>query len=253
MLVVIGIIILLIGIAIPAIRALTGNRNSGAAYNELSAVIGQARQDAMALQNYHGVLFYIDPKTDRVYAAFVQPAVLPSGTVTSAQVVLDTTPNREFMAMPNGVGLETINDSFAYTTTSNQSGLGKYLGYNPPASNSTNQTIKYGGLILFDGTGQLVTRTCAFACTLLGYSPGSTVTNTPANLSPSPYPQSCFGFVLFDRDALMNQSGVTTEGDVGWGDSNASANNESAKDTWLDSNSTPVLINRYNGTLLKGE
>ena len=33
----------------------------------------------------------------------------------------------------------------------------------------------------------------------------------------------------------------------------ASAADESAEELWLDSNSLPLLIDRYNGTLIKGE
>ena len=48
--------------------------------------------------------------------------------------------------------------------------------------------------------------------------------------------QSQFGLVLYDTEALANQ-GVTG----------------TAEETWLDTNATPVLVNRYNGTLLRAE
>jgi prepilin-type N-terminal cleavage/methylation domain-containing protein len=249
MIVVIAIIVLLIGIAIPAVRGLTGDRNTGAAYNELSAIIGQARQDAMALQTIHGVVFYLDPATDRIDAMYVQSVTPPSGYSTP-QVWLDTVPLREQMALPNGVGLQTIANP---SVTGNTPGSDRYLGFNPSST-----SIKFGGVILFDANGRLVTQTYCLLCnTIFGggavtnnaLQGGPPLPNTTVNGSHAYFPQSQFGFVLFDRDAFLNQG--FPDGDYGLDQSVTSYN--AAKDTWLDANSTPVLVNRYNGTLIKGE
>ena len=40
-----------------------------AAQNQLSAILGAARAEAIALQKVRGVFFYVDPTTDRVSAA----------------------------------------------------------------------------------------------------------------------------------------------------------------------------------------
>jgi prepilin-type N-terminal cleavage/methylation domain-containing protein len=156
MVVVIAIIVLLIGIAIPAVRGLTGDRNTGAAYNELSAIMGQARQDAMALQTIHGVVFYLDPNTDRIDAMYVQSVTPPSTTSITAQVWLDAVPQREQMALPNGVGLQTIANP---SVTGNYPGSDRYLGFNPSST-----ALKFGGVILFDANGRLVTQTYCLLC-----------------------------------------------------------------------------------------
>ena len=152
MIVVIAIIVALIGISIPAVRALNGTRNAGAALNQLSAIIGQARQDALALQTVHGVVFYLDPSTDRIYAMYVQSVTPPTGTAITAQVWLDTVPNREQMALANGVGLQTI----ANPSTSGPAD--RYMGFNPASP------CKFGGVILFDANGRLTSQTYCLIC-----------------------------------------------------------------------------------------
>jgi prepilin-type N-terminal cleavage/methylation domain-containing protein len=261
MVVVIAIIVLLIGIAIPAVRGLTGDRNTGAAYNELSAIMGQARQDAMALQTIHGVVFYLDPNTDRIDAMYVQSVTPPSGSNTP-QVWLDAVPQREQMALPNGVGLQTIANP---NVTGNAVGADRYLGFNPSLT-----AVKFGGVILFDANGRLVTQTYCLLCNSIfgggtvsnNILQGTPLPNTTANGSgfssyPGGFPQSQFGFVLFDRDAFLNQG--YTDGDDGLDPSVSTygmattAGSEAAEEVWLDANSTPILVNRYNGTLIKAE
>jgi prepilin-type N-terminal cleavage/methylation domain-containing protein len=251
MIVVIAIIVVLIGIGIPAVRALNGNRNAGASLNQVAAIIGQARQDALALQTVHGVVFYLDPTNDRVYAMYVQSVPPPTGTAINAQLWLDTVPNREQMALPNGVGLETINNPWPAWST-------RYLGFNP-----SNTNIKFGGVILFDANGHLDTQSYCLLCnTIFGggvMSNGALQTGTGPPVPNSNtaqggwvgYPYGQFGLVLFDRDAFLNQPGFT-DGSFGE-DTTVTQTVQSSKDLWLDQNSTPVLVNRYNGTLIKGE
>ena len=69
---------------------------------------------------------------------------------------------------------------------------------------------------------------------------------------------SQFGFVLFDREAFKAQS--FTDGDdtmdpavAGYGSVGASPPSEADEEAWLDKNSAPILINRYNGTLIRAE
>ncbi|HEX4124345.1 MAG TPA: prepilin-type N-terminal cleavage/methylation domain-containing protein [Tepidisphaeraceae bacterium] len=258
MIVVIGIIVLLIGIAIPAIRALTGDRNVGAAYNVVAAIIGQARQDAMAQSNtypYHGAMFFLNPATDRVTALFVEGEYPVNASVApGAQVWIDETPGREQIALPAGVGLQTIaNPSTAQPD--------RYLGFNPSSGSMAmgNVTVapKFGGLILFDSNGRLVSVTYCLLCSgppdLFGGTTTLPVPNSTTfsgfNTSTG-YPQSQFGFVLFDRDSYLGQGNV--DGSYGL-DSTVNTTMQTNQDNWLDTNSTPVLINRYNGTLIKGE
>jgi prepilin-type N-terminal cleavage/methylation domain-containing protein len=71
-LVVIGIIALLAGLAIPAVNALTGSRSVESTRNLVAALLGQARTTAINDGFYAGVLFTIDPGTQRTSAWIVR-------------------------------------------------------------------------------------------------------------------------------------------------------------------------------------
>ena len=69
--------------------------------------------------------------------------------------------------------------------------------------------------------------------------------------------RSNFGFVLYDQEPFRNQFGTATDP---YGDEDsqmkgggAISSAESKEESWLDANGVPVLINRYNGTLIRGE
>ena len=72
LLIVIGLIVLVIALAVPAFKAMTGGRSIDAAQNQLAAVLGTRRAEAIGLQKVRGVFFYLDPATERVNAILVQ-------------------------------------------------------------------------------------------------------------------------------------------------------------------------------------
>src|SRR5438309_1358333 len=90
LLVVIALIVLMITLAVPAFRVISGGRSIDAAQNQLAAVISRARTDAVALQEERGVFFYIDPDTGRVAAVLVRSRSELS--TSPGIVVLDTLP-----------------------------------------------------------------------------------------------------------------------------------------------------------------
>ena len=66
-----------------------------------------------------------------------------------------------------------------------------------------------------------------------------------------------FGFVLFDQESCRNLFGTPQDPD---GDRDPQVESggritpaEQKEEAWLDANAVPVLINRYNGTLIRGE
>src|SRR5687768_5966656 len=71
MLIVIGLILLIILIALPAFNAMTGSRSLESAQNQISALLNRARMEAIGLQEHRGLLFYIDPTTQRITCALV--------------------------------------------------------------------------------------------------------------------------------------------------------------------------------------
>src|SRR2546423_10703263 len=78
LLVVMGIILLFIALAVPAFNALSGTRSIAAAENNLAAVLVRAREEAIGLQEIRGILFSIDPKSDRVAATLVHQTDAPT-------------------------------------------------------------------------------------------------------------------------------------------------------------------------------
>src|SRR5437762_8472270 len=121
LLIVIGLIVLVIAIAVPAFKAMSGGRSVDAAQNQLAAVLGAARAEAIGLQKVRGVFFYVDPRTERVNAAIVQesdyrpaprdaPPSPPAGP-GSPDYYLDLVPEHDPVALPVGVGLQGIDNA----------------------------------------------------------------------------------------------------------------------------------------------
>src|SRR2546430_12886721 len=61
--VVIVIIVLLLALAVPAFNLIRGSRSVEGAENQIAALIGRARADAIGLQKPFGVLFFIDKES----------------------------------------------------------------------------------------------------------------------------------------------------------------------------------------------
>ena len=59
---------------------------------------------------------------------------------------------------------------------------------------------------------------------------------------------SSFGLVLLDGDAFANNASLGDPQATG-----ATYGTELGEEQWIDENSVPLLINRYNGTLVRGE
>jgi type II secretory pathway pseudopilin PulG len=315
LLIVIGLIVLLLAMAIPAFSFITGSRSIDGAVNQISAFLGRARAEAIGLQEVRGVFFFIDPATDRVTMALVKQAIGPSGKSTDyihdvapaggdgvddVDVYLDLA-DAEFLPLPPGISAQFIDDANV-----NNAGIRQddgYLGFNITAKTgqSSNTTIavahpssaRYGGVILFDGNGRLISRSFAFRTRQPNPSsnpPAFTLPNdgnataigrllyrgtnldlngnihtvadfipwqtTPATTWSNNTPlRSQFGLVLFDRETFANAGGNETDPELLTSNTPYTANNnaERTEETWLDQNASPVLVNRYNGTVIRGE
>ena len=292
LLIVIGLIVLVVAIAVPTFRAMSGGRSVDAAQNQLSAILGAARAEAVALQKVRGVFFYYDPATERVNAALVQegnyrpePGDPPPPAV--ADYYLDLVPDRDPITLPTGVGLQGIdNVEMSDPATRQDDG---YTGFNPVqspglASPDPGRAVLWGGVILFDGYGRVVNKFYGFHIAergtgaaagnvptlmgeLLGYLPGGAPTaklfvpeqsaGRASGMNKRP-PLSLFGFVLYDASAFGaqdfgGQPGTVLADPQFNSQLGSYGNPEAAEERWLDENAAPVLINRYNGTLVRGE
>lgn len=270
LLIVVGIIVLMLALALPAFNALSGSKSTEGATNQISAFLGQARAEAIGVQEIRGVLFFIDPATDRINMAMVRD----SGEATIAGVtLLDLVSDRDFIALPQGVMAQTVLNA---ATGAARTADG-YLGFNNKASTTLLSTsgsltvnTRYGGVILFDSTGKLVSLQYGFRCSgttgsitgpmtavasLLSQGNISNLGNGSAKDFAAPgtvYSQ--IGMAIFPREGFgaANYTLGDTQTDTTI-DGGTYATNEKAEETWIDNNAVVQLVNRYNGTLIKSE
>ena len=81
MLVVMGIIIIFIAMAVPVVRSLTGSASISTARNEIASLVTRAREEAVGIQDIRGVLFFVDPASDRVVGVICRAAVIQDSTI----------------------------------------------------------------------------------------------------------------------------------------------------------------------------
>jgi prepilin-type N-terminal cleavage/methylation domain-containing protein len=322
--VVVVIIVLLIGMALPVFHALTGSRSEAGARNAIAATLGRARADAIGLDQTIGVAFVYNPSTQKSYLAEVYfppcpewvtktgvsqgscvkqttgtlsyyfywvglPATPTMASITRQQKdypyspygifqwvggpPLDIMPDTDLLPLPAGIGVQTI-----CNTTIDSSGQRNNDGYLSV------------GVILFDGQGRLTSqlygipaasRLATAAGLPQGYPYHSLVGDTTGpngedgqnvgifiatNMSIIPNQfgvQSQYGLVLFQKDAFVGQNFPTedptynyptktfTSSDYTSG--TGSIPSQQTEETWLDVNATPLLIDRYTGTVITGE
>jgi hypothetical protein len=85
-------------------------------------------------------------------------------------------------------------------------------------------------------------------------------------VSPSTAVSSQFGLVVFDHDAFLSlgysdkdpivENKITPADYIGATWKDAAGNTypeEKLEEDWLDTNSTPLIIDRYDGSLIRGE
>ncbi len=300
LLVVIGLIVVIMGLALPAFNFITGSRSVDGATNVVSAFIGRARGEALTSQRTTGVFFYIDPATERRAMAIVQ-ATDPRTQDTvrgDFDVWLDLL-DSEPIFLPNGIDVQLVNDGTRAGVTV---GTDRYLGFNTRMLQHSETgdnvseyvtAVQYGGVILFDGSGRLISQSYGFRglsdarsgatvgtrLTRMGSLLSKTLSNNadfdqtspiftgngaPAkDMTPTERTgeggtpvRSALGLVLVDLEQFKNQS----EGSPGDPQITAATSPgayglslEENEEKWLDENATPMLINRYNGTVVKGQ
>ena len=310
-LIVIGIIVLFITLALPAFNLIGGSKSIAGAENEIGALLGEVRSQAVGVQDYRGLAIYRDAVSDRYCGAVVSavtwsgyPSVAPfpgypqysyvtynghnwvavqavpgSSTTPSpyapgtapagywspcdsspSSTTMDITPDSDVQTFPAGVGVQVINNC-AVTGSTRQSN-----GYLPI------------GIILFNGEGLLKLNNVSIAVnghlgTIGAFAAYSLQTNPNQGAipyyNPTATPQglplsSSFGLVAYDKQSFDTQNfysslspqfptQLTSTSINGLNGKYNSTTADGAADTWLDTNATPLLINRYNGTLIRSE
>jgi hypothetical protein len=204
----------------------------------------------------YGYVSHVNPNTRITYYYInnsTSPLLLPTPPNTYSQTPtsglwpvggqpLDIRPNTDLVPLPSGIGVQTICN--CSVSSSQQRTSDGYLNF---------------GVILFDGYGRMVSQNYGVS----QYSRLITTSGMPAG-SDYPVPgqnvvtndqfgvASQFGLVVFQREAFVSQGFPTN--DAAYSPQTVQYTSASQlEENWLDQNATPLLINRYTGTLIKGE
>jgi type II secretory pathway pseudopilin PulG len=228
-LVVIGLIVLLIAIAVPVLSVLSGSRSTEAAENQVAAMLNQARAQAIALQKNVGVCFFVDPASKRTTMALVlQEPAYPQ---------IERLPDYDFVTLQSGTGLQLVHDD-------------QTVAANVPV----NQRDRYVrvGVIMFDGRGQAVSvgyqinvnSALAQAMDLQTLLNAMGAPNA-AQYHPTEGLYTQLGLVIYDNETFSQRNFSPLDG--------RKQSDEFEECAWLDANAVPFVVNRYNGTLIRGE
>jgi hypothetical protein len=202
----------------------------------------------------------VDPKSGRKVLAIVEQTEAQLATNAGApDVIWLDLADADFIPLPPGVSIQMIADTSHMGATAPD----RYFGFNTRGVDAIGaartSTVPFGGVILFDGNGQLVSTRYGLRCidsngvfTALGGILNvngfnqSSIGIVPAS-GGGQLPRSQFGVVLFEQELFASNSGTDPDRYL---DGAALTPAEPAEETWLDQNSTPVLVNRYTGTLI---
>jgi prepilin-type N-terminal cleavage/methylation domain-containing protein len=302
LLVVMAIMALMLALAVPALKILGGGADIASAENQMAAILGRARAQAISDQTVAGVMFFVDPADSKIKAAIVEesPSAVQTqmqteygGSLAAGSISLDLAtdtmqtdngfggnPVSDFFYMPPGIGIQflqscAVSGTPAVRTTDGYIGFNTYNVFN---SDAVPTTVEYGGVILFNADGRLVAVHSLFhtadSATIPKYYTklgellfDKTQYDTPPSsadfISPSWSVDSQYGLVVFDHNAFLakgfsdkdplveNNSNYTTA----WTPHGETTSYppEQAEETWLDENATPLIIDRYDGSLIRGE
>lgn len=169
-------------------------------------------------------------------------------------------PGTDIMYLPRGVGAQVLVS--ARTTTGGQ--LDRYLHagvifFGPDGRLMPEQTwgVLFNGVDLPDATNQDLTSSRLGMLIRFDSNPASSADST--NIDPVPSLTSDrlrggLGVILFDRQAYLSQGFPLWDAMLDPSRSfDAGTPSERTKETWLDANGTLLLVNRFNGTLLRAE
>jgi prepilin-type N-terminal cleavage/methylation domain-containing protein len=267
LLVVIGVIVLMLAMAVPLFNVFSGSRSIEGGQNMVSAMLQRARARALAMQERRGIFFFEDQATKKTgmllvriddpvgTAAFGSPAK----GIKDANILELDEQDEEIQYLPTGVGAAFI------------------LGASPASSSAGPKGTTYRpyGLIAFDGAGRIVslgnyttevndpdrypkndTTSKPAGVTNLKYHYGKNIYPTsPVDADASklhiglasaavPVENSQAALLLFDK---------TVYAEVQADPSNDWRKLSTQQAEWLDQNGTALVVNRYNGTIIRGE
>ncbi len=227
-----GIIVLLLAVATPALNLLSGQRSLESAQNQIAAELGVVRARVLSLQRDGGLIFYLDQATNRVAMRYVSAveALSAVGLVRRIELVagFDAT------LLPEGVAMQFL---YPGNVAGGLQSQHRYTGFNRLEA-APNKSVAFGGVVLFDARGRVMVTPY-----LLGDSPVMDDLFGTASATQS-VRRSELGMVLMDRASFTSRFDLGENLDDYDGQ-------EQAEETWLDENGRLILLNRYNGTFLE--
>ncbi len=297
------IVVLMLGMALPVFRVITGSRSEAGASNLIASMLGRARTDAIGLDKPIGVAVLYNPSSQLSYLAevgfadapawianqyvnpgayvsvtsstgyvyyYVNPTKSQIGPLTAAPTAptltsqsnglypvcgepIDTLPNTELLPLPTGIGVQTICNCNYNTSTPPQRISDGYLRF---------------GVVLFDGSGRMISHNYGvsqysnlISSSKLGtdYPTATQTIYTNGQFGVS----SQYGLVVYQQEAFQGQQASVP--DALYTDATPASSatalpsytsttpSQQTEENWLDQNATPLLINRYTGTLIKAE
>jgi type II secretory pathway pseudopilin PulG len=178
---------------------------------------------------------------------------------TFLATLYDKVPGTDFELLPSGVGVQLVNDD-SRPTGSNVPASDRYLQLGAVFFDASGR-LTYQPFIFF--RGGLIGRGAGFANSTYNVAQNQTSSYTPGSngsthaVADDPL-YSAFGLVVYDRDAWLSQGfpadwiieGPNSQSAYGTA---AGTPTEFGDEAWLDTNGSPLLINRYTGTLLRNE
>ena len=241
LLVVVAIIAVIVTMAVPAFNLIRGTRSVDSAQNQLNAIIGRAREEAVGMQDYRGVLLFQDPNNARTVAAEVY---FPD---PNNPTVLGLVPNREETLLPIGISFRMIENSGTYSAMNlvmfNSSGQFISQSWAIPQSLGQSQgnpiaapTSPVSPFTL--ATTQLVWRISNVPWLDGTWPAGTTPSKGNVQGTSAFVDSSAFGILLFSNEKDY-QAALA-----------ASAANAAA---YLNAKGVAFMVNRYNGTLIRSE
>jgi hypothetical protein len=268
MAVVLGLLALLLGLAVPTLNVLRGNRSVEGAIARVDSHLGRARSTALQQQGVRGLAFFYDPEAERVVATIVREVARPATAEAGIDHYLDLEPDFRVLEMPPGVMVFDLLD---------QAALGeKYGGFNDEYRNSNSgvstlaaEALQLGPTVLFDSQGRLMPQASyAFRSVdgagnatpmgdliFRGSRAGDPTAGDviPSSTTGGSRPAS-LALAASDGPDFLAAAGVDGMAaaltDVFGG---ADGTAEATEEDWLDINARPLVINRFNGTILEGQ
>jgi prepilin-type N-terminal cleavage/methylation domain-containing protein len=229
-LVVISIVVILLAVSVPTIRALTKGNSQKQAVNLMTTMLANARATAISTRKTTGIVIYEYPavanKTSNEATSFIQPITQSKYNGVTKVRYFVRVPGSGAQRLPSGIQVATLD-----------------VGQNAFRTQSANADGQNGGqfgassrAILFDNNGQMLLTTGIGTDPSLSADAVAQAWNLHGEVSVT-RGSSSPGFLVYDA-VLFNASHT--------------ANPSAASDaTWLQQNSDVIVVNAYTGNVIR--